>query len=102
MKTLAVNVSRKKWVVEDAGCRDSVVESDLDANETMRRTAHARKDDEHRPAKATFARGDYGRIVSPDGTEQWWVRSSKGTWIALRHQRVIINEDGSITLLFLA
>jgi hypothetical protein len=68
----------------------------------MRRTAHARKDDEDRPAKATFAPGDYGRIVSPDGTEQWWVRSSKGTWIALRHQRVIINEDGSITLRFLA
>ena len=68
----------------------------------MRRTAQERRDDEDRPAKATFAPGDYGRIVSPDGTERWWVRSSKGTWIALRHQRVMINEDGSITLLFLA
>jgi len=68
----------------------------------MRRTAEDRRDDEDRPAKATFAPGDYGRIVSPDGSERWWVRSSKGTWIALRHQRVMINEDGSITLLFLA
>ena len=68
----------------------------------MRRTAQERRDYEDRPARATFAPGDYGRIVSPDATEQWWVRSSKGTWIALRHQRVIINEDGSITLLFLA
>ncbi len=68
----------------------------------MRRTARERRDDEDRPEKATFAPGDYGRIISPDGTEQWWVRSSKGTWIALRHQRVMINEDGSATLLFLA
>ena len=68
----------------------------------MRRTAQERRDDEDRPEQATFAPRDYGRIVSPDGTEQWWVRSSKGTWIALRHQWVMINEDGSITLLFLA
>jgi len=38
----------------------------------------------------------------PDGTEQWWVRSPKGSWIALRRQRVMINEDGSVTPLFLA
>jgi hypothetical protein len=68
----------------------------------MRRAARERRVDEDRPEKATFAPGDYGRIVNLDGTEQWWVRSSKGTWIALRHQRVMINEDGSITLLFLA
>ena len=68
----------------------------------MRRTARERRDDEDRPEKATFAPGDYGRIVSRDGTEQWWVRSSKGTWSALRHQRVMMNEDGSVTLLFLA
>ena len=67
----------------------------------MRRAARERRVDEDRPEKATFAPGDYGRIVNLDGTEQWWVRSSKGTWIALRHQRVMINEDGSITLLFL-
>ena len=67
----------------------------------MRRTVRERRDDEDRSEKVTFAPGDYGRIVSPDGTAQWWVRSAKGPWIALRHQRVMINEDGSITLLFL-
>jgi hypothetical protein len=39
--------------------------------------------------RATFHRGDYGRVVRADGTKQWWVRSSNGTWIALTHQRVI-------------
>ena len=68
----------------------------------MKRAPRQGRDDEDRPETATFAPGDYGRIVRPDGTEQWWVRSSKGTWIALRHQRVMINEDGSITLLLLA
>ena len=38
-------------------------------------------------------------MIRPDGGEQWWVRSPKGTWIALRHQRVMPNEDESITLL---
>jgi predicted lipoprotein with Yx(FWY)xxD motif len=51
--------------------------------------------------RATFQRGDYGRVVRADGTEQWWVRSSNGTWIALAHQRVIENGDGTITLLYL-
>jgi hypothetical protein len=51
--------------------------------------------------KATYQAGDYGRMIRPDGTEQWWVRSPKGIWIALRHQRVMPNEDGSITLLSL-
>ena len=49
--------------------------------------------------KATYRAGDYGRMIRPDGTEQWWVRSQKGIWIALRQQRVMPNEDGSITLL---
>ena len=56
---------------------------------------------ESRLEKATYQPGDYGRLIQPDGTEQWWVRSSKRTWIALRHQRVMPNEDGSITLLSL-
>src|SRR2546427_3843395 len=68
----------------------------------MRRTAQERRDDGDRPAKATFAPGDYGRIVSPDGTEQWWVRSSKGTWIALRHRRGVGNAGRRSTPLFLA
>jgi hypothetical protein len=55
---------------------------------------------EDRLGEATYQPGDYGRIIRPDGTEQWWVRSSKGTWVALRHQRVMPNDDGSITLLF--
>src|SRR5215472_15253775 len=44
--------------------------------------------------KATYQPGDYGRIVRPDGTEQWWVRSSGGPSVALRHQRVMPNDDG--------
>src|SRR5215470_4729917 len=51
--------------------------------------------------RATFRRGEYGRIVRPDGIEQWWVRSARGTWIALSHQRVMENDDGTITLLLL-
>ncbi|HYB41218.1 MAG TPA: hypothetical protein VEL75_05575 [Candidatus Methylomirabilis sp.] len=51
--------------------------------------------------RATFRQGDYGRLVRADGTEQWWVRSSTGTWTALSHQRVVENEDGTITLLYL-
>jgi hypothetical protein len=35
--------------------------------------------------KATYQPGDYGRMIRADGTEQWWVRSPKGTWVALRH-----------------
>ena len=51
--------------------------------------------------KTTYQPGEYGRMIRPDGTEQWWVRSPKRMWIALRHQRVMANEDGSITLLSL-
>jgi hypothetical protein len=55
----------------------------------------------HRLEKATYQPGDYGRMIRPDGSEQWWVKSPKGMWIALPHQRVMPNEDGSITLLSL-
>ena len=51
--------------------------------------------------RATFRLGEYGRIVRPDGTEQWWVRSARGTWVALSHQRVMENDEGTITLLSL-
>ena len=50
--------------------------------------------------RATFHPGDYGRVTQPDGTDRWWVRSSNGTWIALSHQRVVENDDGTITLLY--
>jgi hypothetical protein len=56
---------------------------------------------EDRLENATYQSGDYGRMIRADGAEQWWVRSSKGTWVALRHQRVMLNDDGSITLLLL-
>jgi hypothetical protein len=59
-----------------------------------------KKHGEDRLEKATYQPGDYGRMIRPDGAEQWWVRSSKGAWVALRHQRVMPNDDGSITLLF--
>jgi len=55
--------------------------------------------DKDRLEKATYQPGDYGRMIRPDGTEQWWVRSSNGTWVALRHERVMPNDDGTITLL---
>jgi hypothetical protein len=51
--------------------------------------------------RATFRPGDYGRMIRADGTLQWWVRSSTGGWAALSHQRVIENDDGTITLLYL-
>lgn len=51
--------------------------------------------------RATFRPGDYGRVIRADGRAQWWVRSTNGTWRALSHQRVIENEDGTITLLYL-
>jgi hypothetical protein len=38
-------------------------------------------------------------LLDPLLTDQWWVRSSTGTWVALRHERVMPNDDGSITLL---
>ena len=58
-------------------------------------------DDASRPERATYAPGEYGRMARADGTVQWYVRSSKGTWMALRHQRVMENDNGTITLLFL-
>ena len=51
--------------------------------------------------RATFRLGEYGRVTRSDGTEQWWVRLSRGMWIALSHQRVMDNGDGTITLLYL-
>ena len=51
--------------------------------------------------RATFQPGHYGRVMRADGTEQWWVRSLDGAWMALSHQRVVENEDGTITLLYL-
>ena len=51
--------------------------------------------------RATVHFGDYGRLVRPDGTTKWWVRASNGAWVALGHERVSENEDGSITLLYL-
>ena len=66
-----------------------------DMAEVVRPPAAARVD------RATFRRGEYGRIVRPDGSEQWWVRSARGTWLALSHQRVMENDDGTITLLLL-
>ncbi len=68
------------------------------ARRTIERTGEAAP----RVDRATFRSGEYGRMVRADGTEQWWVRSSNGTWIALPHQRVIENDDGTITLLQLA
>ena len=66
-------------------------------------TVSRRNDEGSRPERAaTFAPGEYGRMSRADGTVQWYVRSLKGTWIALRHQRVMENDDGTITLLFLA
>ena len=51
--------------------------------------------------RATFHPGDYGRVTHADGIEQWWVRASNGGWVALSHQRVVENDDGTITLLYL-
>ena len=51
--------------------------------------------------RSTFRRGDFGRIVDSDGTERWWVRSASGGWISLTHQRVVENDDGTITLLYM-
>jgi hypothetical protein len=51
--------------------------------------------------RATFPPGDYGRMTRADGSLQWWVRSSGGGWVALSHQRVVENDDGTITLLYL-
>ncbi|HXJ81177.1 MAG TPA: hypothetical protein VMS64_21165 [Candidatus Methylomirabilis sp.] len=51
--------------------------------------------------RATFRPGEYGRMTRGDGTLQWWVRSSSGGWTALSHERVVENDDGTITLLYL-
>ena len=60
-----------------------------------------RKDSAGRVDRTTFRPGDYGRVIRSDGTEQWWVRSPAGAWVALSHQRVAENDDGTITLLYM-
>jgi len=35
---------------------------------------------EDRLEHATYQPGDYGRMIRPDGTEQWWVRFPQGPW----------------------
>jgi hypothetical protein len=67
---------------------------------TMPRRQRGRADS-WRVERATFRPGEFGRLTRPDGTSQWWVRSSSGAWMALSHQRVIENDDGTITLLYL-
>ena len=51
-------------------------------------------DDGLRPA--TFAPGDYGRVVRPDGSETWWVRTPERGWVLLARHRVTRNDDGTI------
>jgi len=53
-------------------------------------------DDGLRPT--TFAPGDYGRVVRPDGSEMWWVRTPKRGWVHLDRRRVTRNGDGTITV----
>jgi hypothetical protein len=64
-------------------------------------TRKAAKMQPQRVDRTTFHVGDYGRVIQADGTDRWWVRSSNGAWIALSHQRVAENDDGTITLLYL-
>ena len=61
-----------------------------------------KKDGAARAERTTFRPGEYGRVIRPDGTEQWWVRSPAGAWVPLSHQRVAENDDGTITLLYLS
>ncbi len=66
-----------------------------------RRPQQPAKGHSRRVDRATFRPGDYGRLIQADGTDRWWVRSSNGDWMALSHQRVGENDDGTITLLYL-
>ena len=66
-----------------------------------RRVRQLAKGASPRVDRATFRPGDYGRVSQADGTDRWWVRSSNGEWLALSHQRVVENDDGTITLLYL-
>jgi hypothetical protein len=50
--------------------------------------------------RATFRAADYGRVIGTDGTASRWVRSSNGALMALSHQRVTENDDGTITLVY--
>jgi len=51
-----------------------------------------------RQSTTTFALGDYGRVVRPDGSESWWVRIPKGGWVLLARHRVTRNDDRTITV----
>ena len=63
-----------------------------------RRVRQPAKGASSRVTRATFRRGDYGRLIQADGTDRWWVRSSNAEWMALSHQRVVENDAGTITL----
>ena len=67
----------------------------------IRRTQQLTNGHSRRIDRATFQPGDYGRVTQADGIDRWWVRSSNGEWIALSHQRVVENDVGTITLLYL-
>ena len=68
----------------------------------MRRTPQLASGHSRRIGRATFQPGEYGRVTEADGSDRWWVRSSlNGAWLALSHQRVVENDDGTITLLYL-
>ena len=67
---------------------------------TLRRVLPRVNETSPRIDRANFQPGDYGRVMHANGTAQWWVRSSNGAWTALPHQRVIENDDGTITLLY--
>jgi hypothetical protein len=66
-----------------------------------RRTQQPENRLSRRVDRATFRPGDYGRVIQADRIDRWWVRASNGDWIALSHQRVLENDDGTITLLYL-
>jgi hypothetical protein len=66
-----------------------------------RRAQQPAKGQARRVDRATFRPGDYGRVTQADGLDRWWVRSSSGDWIALSYQRVVENDNGTITLLYL-
>src|SRR5262245_28147280 len=67
-----------------------------------RRESNATAQDTTLPIdRAMFQPGEYGRVIRADGTERWWVRSPRDHWIALSHQRVMDNGDGTITLVYL-
>ena len=79
----------------------SAIEMTGDMRMAPRRRRQRGQDEPGHIDHATFQRSDYGRVVRADGTTQWWVRAADGTWTALAHQRIMENDDGTITLLYL-